>query len=69
MNKQEISLKKIYDKVSEDIFEMSNVRNCKEIGKMCTEEWPSPTLCTTCYGEIKNDKKNIGDVYTLLCLR
>ena len=30
---QEISLKKIYDEVIEDIFDMSNVRIFKEIGK------------------------------------
>ena len=45
--KQEISLKKIYDEVTEAIFAMSNVSFLnKEI-----------------------EKKKLGDVYTLLCLR
>ena len=38
--------KKIHDEVTEDIFDMSNVRIFKEI-----------------------EKKNLGDVYTLLGLR
>ena len=40
------SQKKIYDEVTEDIFDWSNVRILKEI-----------------------EKKKMGDVYTLLCLR
>ena len=44
--KQAIYFKKIYDEVTENIFDMSNVRIFKEI-----------------------EKKKIGDVYTLLCLR
>ena len=40
--KQEISLKKIYDEVTEDIIDMSNVRIFKEIGK---KTWGMFILC------------------------
>ena len=51
--KQEISLKKIYDEMTEDIFDMSSVRIFKEIEK---KKWGMFTLCYV-FGQLSSVKR------------
>ena len=52
-NTQEMSLKKIYDEVTEDIFDMSNVRTFKEIEK---KKWEMFILCYV-FGQLSSVKR------------